>query len=345
MFAATVCRAQLPPVAQALYNEMYNADVSRGQYAVNNGAQFSASADGNTFYLSWFPPATTASLTPLVVSLHGSDGNVFNEFYLWHQRLATKGVGIIAVQWWRGASSTPPDDYFDDQTIYTYIDTALSRISYPFNKAMYHGFSRGSARSYAIAFYDRPGVGKNYFCTFLSNSGKPDSLYPLYSQINSGSYGHNLFPGKKWAMFCGTTDVSAQSACWAMNNSKNWVTANGGNVGLYIEGVGLGHGGFHQTPAFIDSALNYYLPCFNVTGIKNNIPAKTGKVYPNPCEKNLSILLPGAASETGRLYNSSGLLCLEFTLKNEETTINTEQLPAGIYSLVIRGTCLRVIKD
>ena len=37
--------SQMSPVAQALYNETYNHDVTRGQYAINNGAQFYGTAD------------------------------------------------------------------------------------------------------------------------------------------------------------------------------------------------------------------------------------------------------------------------------------------------------------
>jgi hypothetical protein len=277
--------AQLPPVAQALYTEEYNADVTRGQYAITNSVQTLATADGNSFYLKWFPAGSTPSTTALLVTLHGTGSNAFNEFYLWHQKAAARGVGIIALQWYRGAASVSPNDYFDDPVIYSYIDTALKRIKYPSNKALLHGFSRGSARSYAIAFYDtRPVTGKNYFCTVMSNAGKADSTYPINAQINSGMYGHTIYSGKRWGMYCGGMDPNpARDGCVGMNSAKNWVTANGGTVGLYISDPALGHGGFHQTPAYIDSALKYYLPCFTgVSGIHENSLSNLFKIYPNP---------------------------------------------------------------
>ena len=182
----------------------------------------------------------------------------------WSRWKATRhGCGIIALQWYRGPSAALPNDYFDDKTIYSYIDSALTSIGYPAGKAFLHGFSRGSARSYAIAFNDLHG-GKNYFCTVLSNAGAANPGYPLYAQINSGKYGNNVFAGRHWSLYCGGLDPNAgQSGCNGMNSTKKWLEAQGATVDLFIQDAGLGHGGFHQTAAHMDSALNYYLNCFN----------------------------------------------------------------------------------
>ncbi len=338
----------LPPTAQALYNEFYNADVTRGQYAVNNGAQAFATADGNTFYLKWVPAGATASATPLLVSLHGSSGNAFNEFYLWHQQAQAKGVGIIALQWYRGAASVSPNDYFDDPAIYSYVDTALRRIKYPSNRAFLHGFSRGSARSYAIAFYDGQSSGKNYFCTVLSNSGKADSLYPLYAQINSGNYGHALYTGKKWAMFCGGQDPQpSQSGCQAMANAKSWVQANGGNVGLYISDPNLGHGGFHQTPAYIDSSLNYYLSCYAApTALRTQPNFKTTCVFPNPAGNVLNVNTGNTAlSSEIRIMDVAGVMRLTLNIGAGANSIDISCLPPGLYAVMVGEEKFRIMKE
>lgn len=338
----------LPPTAQALYTEFYNADVTRGQYAVNNGAQAFASADGNTFYLKWMPAGATASATPLLVSLHGSSSNAFNEFYLWHQRAQAKGVGIIALQWYRGAASVSPNDYFDDPALYTYIDTALRRIKYPSNRAFLHGFSRGSARSYAVAFYDGQSTGKNYFCTVLSNSGKADSVYPLYGQINSGTYGHALYTGKKWAMFCGGQDPQpSQSGCPAMANSKNWVQANGGTVGLYISDPNLGHGGFHQTTAYIDSALNYYLKCYQPpSGIKAHSFQRKINISPNPAGVVLNVdVVEGNLPGELKIMDISGSERLSCKLSTSKNSIDVSNLAPGLYFIIAGESRLRFIKE
>ncbi len=336
IFLLKTSAQSLPPTAQALYNECYNADVMQGQYAINNGVQVLATADGNSFYLKWLPVGATPSLTPMLVTLHGSGGRAFVEFFNWHQKAMAKGVGIIALQWYRGAASVSPNDYFDDNTLYTYIDTALKRIKYPPNKAMYHGFSRGSARSYAVAFKDVQPGGKNYFCTILSNAGKPDSLYPLYSSINTGTYGHSFYNGKRWAMYCGADDPDkGQSGCQAMNMAKNWVIANGGSVGLYIQGPSpQGHDGFHTVPAYIDSVLNYYLGCFNGNvGLKQNSIMQQQIIFPNPSKNNFEIKADKEMVEV-EIFNMVGESVYSEKINASQKYI-TSELKSGVYFLKI----------
>lgn len=335
IFTLTKVASQtLPPVAQALYDEFYNADVTRGQYSLTNGAQAIATADGNSFYLKWVPANSVTATIPLLVTLHGSDGNAFNEFYLWHQYAADKGVAIIALQWYRGAASIAPNDYFNDNTLYTYIDTALKRVNYPSGKAFYHGFSRGSARSYAIAFIDVQPDGKNYFCTILSNAGKPDSLYPLYTEINSGTYGHSFFMDKKWAMYCGGLDPDPNaSGCPGMTNAKIWVEANGGTVGLFIQDANLGHGGFHQTPAYINSALDYYLTCYNTVGnsLLETSESSAIFVFPNPTSDHFTIQsIHSTEKSKVKIYTEllENICVIDFV---GSATINTSKWKKGIY--------------
>ncbi len=328
---------QLPPVAQALYDSAFAQNPMRGQYAINNGAIAMSTADGNSFYLKWFPLGGTPNSHPLLVTLHGTAGNAFDEFYLWHQYLAAKGVGIIAMQWYKGYSVPHPNEYFDNIKLYEYIDTALTRIQYPSNKAFFHGFSRGSAISYAIAFRDvQPPKGKNYFCTIMSNSGRPnpDSTY-LYSQINSGMYGHTFYNGKKWGMYCGGLDPGIETRCQAMDSAKVWVEANNGVVGLFISDDTLGHGGLQQTPTYIDSVLNYYLSCYLTVSIPEfeNSKNYNAKIYPNPFStqttlhtdlffKNASVIV----------YNSFGQTVKQVDNFSEQTIVlHRDNLPSGLY--------------
>ncbi len=330
---ATTTFAQLPPVAQALYTECYNADVLRGQYSVTNGVLVKATPDSNSFYLQWFPLNATPASSPLLVTLHGTAGTAFDEFYLWHQYAAAHGVGIIAIQWYRGAAASPPNDYFDDVMLYRDIDTALTRIQYPSNNAFFHGFSRGSAMSYAIAFRDQEiPLGKNYFCTVMSNSGKADSTYYLYNQINAGTYGHSLFNGLQWAMYCGGLDPGPLTCCNAMNNSRNWVQANGGTVGLYISDPNLGHGGFHQTPAYIDSALNFYLQCYTPTSVHpENLNKTNFQLFPNPVENKVTLTCQNGAGGYLAIYDAWGILRKELILESDLTQIDLSDFTAGIY--------------
>ncbi len=341
----------LPPVAQALYNECYNADVMMGQFVLNNNAQVLPTADGKSFYLKYIPPGATASLTPMLVTLHGSSGRAQVEYKNWYQYCAAKGIGIIALQWYRGAASQSPYDYFPDDTLYTYIDTALKRIKYPSNKAMYHGFSRGSARSYAIAYYDtKAGIGKNYFCTMLSNAGKPDSLYPLYNSINTGACGcgHNFYAGKKWAMYCGADDPNVgQSGCQGMNMAKTWVQSNGGTVGIYFQGASpLGHDGFHTKPAYIDSTLNYYLQCFGGTAGFNELKKKNSiNLFPNPTNELINITSDDYLKQDLKIINMFGILVKEIKVEGYSFKINNSDLQKGIYFIELNNQKIKFIKN
>ncbi len=260
------CLAQsqpLPPAAQVLYNAACSRDCKRVQYAIDNGAQIMPTPDSNSFFVKWFPPGADPAKTPLIVTLHGSNGYAFDEFFLWYKEANQHGCGIIALQWYRGPLSERPNDYFDDESIYRYIDSALTSLGYPSGKALLHGFSRGAARCYAIAFNDMHG-GKNYFCMVLSNAGAANPGYPLYSQINSGKYGKRVFAGRHWGLYCGGLDPNPdQSGCNGMNATKKWLEEQGATVDVFIRDAGLGHGGFHQKAAHMDSVLNDYLKCFN----------------------------------------------------------------------------------
>ncbi|MBI4931793.1 MAG: T9SS type A sorting domain-containing protein [Bacteroidetes bacterium] len=329
--------AQLPPVAQALYDSAFANDPIRGQYSIDSGAVAMATADGNSFYLQWFPTGGTPNSHPLLVTLHGSAGNAFDEFFIWHDYVKAKGVGIIAMQWYRGYSVPYPNEYFGDINLYEYIDTALTRIQYPSNKAFFHGFSRGSEISYAVAFRDVwPPKGKNYFCTIMSNSGRvePDTTY-LYVQINSGMYGHTFYNGKKWGMFCGGKDVGIFSNCQSMDSSKLWVEANNGVVGLFIKDDSLGHGGFQLTPAYIDSALNYYLSCYFASSVVENSKNHTIKVFPNPFSVKTTLQADMFLKDASLIvYNSFGQTVKQMNNLSEQTIIfNRDNLPSGLYFL------------
>lgn len=328
--------AQLPPVAQALYDSAYANDPLRGQYSIDSGAVAMPTADGNSFYLKWFPVGGTPNSHPLLVTIHGTTGTAFDEFYLWHQYAAAKGVGIIALQWYKGYSNLPPNDYCTDIKVYEYIDTALIRIQYPSNKVLFHGFSRGSAVSYAIAFRDvQLPKGKNYFCTIFSNAGKADSTYFLYNQINSGIYGHTFYSGKNWGMYCGESDPDPnQNGCPGMNEAKLWVEANGATVGLFISDPILGHGGFHQTPAYIDSCLNYYLTCYSTSiATDDNIQKINVNIYPNPFSSNATIQINKTFKNGSYIiFNAYGQKVKQVeNLSESNINIRKDYFPSGIY--------------
>ncbi len=279
--------SQLPSAAQALYDSAYAQDPSMVQFALDSGAQVNATYDGNSFFLSWFPAGSIPASTPVIFTLHGSNGYAFHEFYSWFSRAKLFGCGIIALQWYRPGKISP-FDYFPDDTIYSYIDSAFKSINYPSGKAMLHGFSRGAARSYAVILNDIL-TGNNYFCSTIANSGNADTLYPLYAAIDSGVYGQNVFAGKRWNLFCGGMDMIV--GCAKMNFTESWLLSKGASIDIFIQDPNLGHNGF-QLPssyAYKDSIIENYLECYSgVLNIKNE-KSPFLHISPNPFSNSLNI--------------------------------------------------------
>ncbi|MBI4931792.1 MAG: T9SS type A sorting domain-containing protein [Bacteroidetes bacterium] len=326
--------AQLPPAAQALYDSAYAQDPIIVDSALTNGAQILATPDGNSFYVQWFPNGSAPNTTPLIVSMHGSHCNAFMEFRSWHQQALQHGCGIIALQWYRYRPN-PPYDYFPDDTLYSYFDSALTNISYPSGKVLLHGFSRGSARSYAIIFKDIQS-GNNYFCTTISNSGSADPNYPLYDSINSGVYGPNVFAGKHWNLFCGGLDTIV--GCAKMTNTQTWLQGQGATVDIFIQDPALDHDGFQMQSSFAykDSILDNYLLCYNGTLSVGEELNKTGiRVFPNPFSWEITLKMKDNFNNaTLTVYNSFGKQVKQLKNISEQTiTLHRDNLPSGLYFL------------
>ncbi|MBI3135020.1 MAG: T9SS type A sorting domain-containing protein [Bacteroidetes bacterium] len=328
--------AQLPPNAQALYDSAYAQDPLIVQYAIDNGANIIATPDGNSFYVQWFPAGPTPDLMPVIVSLHGSEGYAFHEFYSWHSQAQLHGCGIIALQWYR-PNLTAPYDYFPDDTIYSYLDSALTNISYPSGKALLHGFSRGSARTYAVIFNDIQS-GNNYFCTTMSNAGSADTLYPLYSDIMHDVYGSSFFAGKRWNLFCGGLDPNPeQSGCPGMTNTQNWLQQLGAVVDIFIQDPALDHNGFQlpSSAAYKDSILVNYLQCYNGTLAIAETPNAITRIYPNPFSTEVTLYSEiNPENVTLTLYDMSGAMVkITATITGHEIKLQRDKLDSGFYIL------------
>jgi len=130
-----------------------------------------------------------------------------------------------------------------------------------------------------------------------------------------------------------------------MNNSKNWVIANGGNVGLYIQDPNLGHGGFMQTTAYMDSLLNYYKPCFTGVGLKSNKLDQPILFYPNPASDHIIVDSNRAYGENLFIYDQLGLLSKHITINDGKTKVDISDLPKGMYFLEVNNRKTKFIKE
>lgn len=231
-------------------------DSERYKFAFDKGAKILPTADGKSFYLLWYPPNSKADKT-MIVTMHGSNGNVFNEFYLWYDEAKKHGHGILALQWYF-EGNPPPSDYYMPNEAYRELDKALKKEEVKPQKSMFHGFSRGSANSYYVTLFDRDSKN-NYFLLTLSNSGGASEGYPMYRELTSGKFGEKPLAGTNWITFCGMNDPNPErDGCPAMRRTGEFIKKYGGTIKLAMEDKNGDHGGFHRNKQNIVTALNLF---------------------------------------------------------------------------------------
>lgn len=232
------------------------ADEARYAFAVKEGAEINATEGSRSFFIYWAPKKT--KLRGVIVTLHGHGSWAFDEFYLWKDRAEKNGLAILALQWWLGQGETT-EDYLTPQEMYAEIDRILRRKQIRPGKAILHGFSRGSANSYAVAALDAHS-GNHFFKGVISNAGGASLDYFPNRQIDLGMMGSRVFEGTDWVLYCGGQDPEPErDGCPAMNRTKGWIQKHGGRVVLFLKDLTAGHGGFHRNPRRIDEALSKFV--------------------------------------------------------------------------------------
>ncbi|WP_374356745.1 hypothetical protein [Chitinimonas sp.] len=241
----------------SLLTQASGATPARVDYARQQGATISDTSDNKAFTL-WWQPSSSAP-TAVIVSLHGHASWAFDEFYLWHPYAKTRNYAVLALQWWFGGGDTT-SDYYQPSEMYPLVAAILKQKGIAPGQALLHGYSRGSANSYAMAALDSNSANR-YFGTVLSNAGGAVSGFPPNDEIAAGKFGALPFSGLKWIMYCGEKDATPdRDGCPAMNKARDWVQKYGATVSLFIDDPNGDHGGFHQNPANVNAALAAFAP-------------------------------------------------------------------------------------
>lgn len=252
LLETTMAYADLVASARDNNPERYN-------YALEQGAKFIPTPDGKAFFILWKPEEqrSLSACPPFIVTLHGHSSWATDEFYLWHKSAQKHGYGIIALQWWLGGGDSTMD-YLSPQEIYRYIESALRHEGAERKKSILHGFSRGSANSYAVAALDNQ-PGNQFFRLIVSNAGGFMKDFPPNADIISGVFGKSPFSGLYWAMYCGTSDENpSRDGCIAMEQAKTAVESFGGKVLILIKEPNADHGGFHRNPQNIEKVFGLF---------------------------------------------------------------------------------------
>lgn len=255
-FAPAQDTANFPEKIQNLLEKAKQYNPERYKFAFEKGAKVFPTADGNSFYLLWYPPNVKTDKT-MIVTMHGSSSYAFDEFYLWYDDAKKYGHGILALQWYF-EGNPPPRDYYAPNESYREIGLALQKEGIKPQKSLFHGFSRASANSYYVTLFDRDSKN-NYFLLTLANSGGAAENYPIYRDIISGKFGEKPLAGTNWMTFCGANDPNPdRDGCPAMRRTGEFIKKYGGQIKLVIEDKNADHGGFHRNKQNIKTALDLF---------------------------------------------------------------------------------------
>lgn len=241
----------------SLLGQAQAANAARYQFATSNNAEIRNTSDNKAFTIWWQPGSSTPA--GVIVTLHGHDSYATDEFYLWQPYAQSRGYAILALQWWFGGGETVAD-YYQPQEMYPIIAQLLTEKGVQPGAVLLHGYSRGSANSYAMTALDAAS-GNRFISMTLSNSGGAAADFPPNQQIVAGAFGLKPFSGVQWVMYCGELDPDpAASGCPGMSAAKDWVTKYGATFKLLIDDPVGGHGGFMTNSANVDTALAQFAP-------------------------------------------------------------------------------------
>lgn len=254
VYAAGSQSSASPPIL----DRMKARDPGAYAFAQSKGAQIRtvSTALGTSFYVLWYPKGKRPQSTPVIVSLHGSRGNALVKFQAWQPEAAKRGYGVIALEWWNGVGQPAQGEesevnYLSAEQLYATLSSILKQEKVKRGLALLHGHSRGGARTYPVTFLDRS-KGTRYFRLTIGDSGGANPDRENIQMITS-------LAGARFVLYCGERDRNHEiPACEALAMTKTWLEGKGAKVELFIRDSTGNHGGFLDSPANINKALDVF---------------------------------------------------------------------------------------
>lgn len=218
--------------------------------------EINPASDGQSFIVVWKAAGTVPN--HWIVSLHGSHGFATDDLAIWHPHIKNLDLGLVCVQWWIGTDDTNKS-YYAPMQIYREIDNALQRLGVQPGTAMLHGFSRGSANSYAITALDA-GRGKHYFSLSVASSGGVGLDYPPTHAILKGRFGEQPLRNTRWITVAGAHDSNPdRDGITGMKRTAAWLKEQGATVIETIEDPNEGHGALMRNVKNVRRVLDLFL--------------------------------------------------------------------------------------
>ena len=213
-------------------------------------------SDGLSFFVIWTPTKNVPQRW--IVSIHGSNGFATDDLAIWSKSLQGREVGLICLQWWIGTDDST-QSYYRPQQIYREIDLLLQKRNIAPGSVMFHGFSRGSANSYAIAALDS-GRGRKYFALNVASSGRMNLDYPPNQAIVSGKFGDHPLRGTRWITVAGALDSNPErDGITGMKQTATWLQEQGATVVESIEDPHQGHGALQTNQKNAEHVIDLFL--------------------------------------------------------------------------------------
>ncbi|HWA26199.1 MAG TPA: hypothetical protein VG734_11090 [Lacunisphaera sp.] len=246
---AQQANAALPEAAAALYHQAEGGKFHAE--AAKLAPEIAPTSDGKSFVVIW---RAQPNPTRWIVSLPGTHGFATDDLAIWHPGLNGRDVGLVSLQWWLGHG----DAYYTPEEIHREITAVLERVQAKPGMVMLHGFSRGSANSYAVAALDA-GRGSHYFALLVASSGGVATDYPPTRALLRGDYGPRPLAGTRWITAAGARDSHPdRDGIPGMRRTAAWLKEQGATVVAAIEDPAEGHGALQRNPRNLRQVLDLF---------------------------------------------------------------------------------------
>jgi hypothetical protein len=143
--------------------------------------------------------------------------------------------------------------------VYREIDICAPKLGIKPGMAPFHGFSRGSANSYAIVAIDHA-RGHRYFALNVASSGGVALSYPPTRAIIDGQHGPDPLKGTQWITCAGARDPNPdRDGIPGMKRTAAWLREQGAIVLESIEDPDAGHGALKTNPKNVKRVLDLFM--------------------------------------------------------------------------------------
>lgn len=206
------------------------------------------SADGKTYFIYGAPAGQNNKETKsIIISLPGHGTTADDGYEAWKDHL-DGSFALAEFNWWRGTGEKKTD-YYDPASVVLQVRAFLDKQDYKANDiVILHGFSRGSANTYAVIANDRISRG-SVFDAVISNAGKYQADFPLVEgKTFTDTEMTQFFKGIPWVLACGGKDENpARDGCPGMEETKAFLESHEANVLGIVTDPNVGHGAFHMS--------------------------------------------------------------------------------------------------